>query len=95
MVMSKAGSEVILKCLMGQGNQIDVNELPWGPEDERVPAGIETVVAATQVPISRGMRVEDITIKEEDRNDGLMASSRNGRSGRDWDLIEVKEEPDG
>lgn len=95
MVMSKAGSEVILKCLMGQGNQIDVNELPWGPEDERVPAGIETVVAASQVPISRGLRVEDVMIKEEDRNGGLTAPSRNARSGEDWGLIEVKEEPDG
>lgn len=86
MVMSKAGSEVILKCLMGQGNEIDVNELPWGPEDERVPAGIETVVAANQVPILRGMGVEDVMIKAEDRN---------GRSGEDLDLIGVKDEPDG
>jgi len=49
MVMSKAGSEVILKCLMGQADSIDVENLPWGPEDEKVPAGIETVVAAETV----------------------------------------------
>lgn len=39
MVMSKSGSEVILKCLMGRENEIDIEALPWGPESERVPAG--------------------------------------------------------
>ncbi|KAL8825562.1 MAG: hypothetical protein Q9191_004332, partial [Dirinaria sp. TL-2023a] len=48
MVMSKAGSEVILKSLLGREAEIDVEALPWGPEDERVPAGIETVVEAQE-----------------------------------------------
>ena len=29
-MMSKAGSEVILKCLMGKVDDIDVDSLPWG-----------------------------------------------------------------
>ncbi|KAK3352360.1 hypothetical protein B0T25DRAFT_580296 [Lasiosphaeria hispida] len=46
-VMSKAGSEVILKSLLSM--EIDVDSLPMGPE-ELSPAGIETVVLAKPVP---------------------------------------------
>ncbi|KAF2455098.1 hypothetical protein BDY21DRAFT_387218 [Lineolata rhizophorae] len=46
-VMSKAGAEVILRSLLNW--DIDVDALPWGPDDERVPAGIETVVPAEEV----------------------------------------------
>ncbi|CAD6439183.1 4213e487-49ea-46b2-beec-c158f57016a9-CDS [Sclerotinia trifoliorum] len=45
-VMSKAGSEVILKSLLGL--DIDVDALPMGPVDER-DTGIETVVLAEVV----------------------------------------------
>jgi DEAD/DEAH box helicase domain-containing protein len=45
-VMSKAGSEVILKSLLNM--EIDVDALPMGPE-EGSPAGIETVVLANPV----------------------------------------------
>ncbi|TGO64788.1 hypothetical protein BOTNAR_0084g00190 [Botryotinia narcissicola] len=45
-VMSKAGSEVILKSLLGM--EIDVDALPMGPVDER-DRGIETVVLAETV----------------------------------------------
>ncbi|KAL8935438.1 MAG: hypothetical protein Q9216_005420, partial [Gyalolechia sp. 2 TL-2023] len=55
-VMSKAGAEVVLKCLLGRQDEIDVEGLPWGPEDERAPAGIETVVEAEEVPMAKGVR---------------------------------------
>jgi DEAD/DEAH box helicase domain-containing protein len=45
-VMSKAGSEVILKSLLGM--EIDIEALPIGPEDPR-DTGIETVVLAETV----------------------------------------------
>ncbi|KAF7885301.1 uncharacterized protein EAF01_011366 [Botrytis porri] len=45
-VMSKAGSEVILKSLLGM--EIDVDKLPMGPLDER-DRGVETVVLAETV----------------------------------------------
>lgn len=52
-VMSKAGCQVVLKSLLDFN--IDVEELPMGPE-EFSPAGIETVVAAQPVP-ARGQTV--------------------------------------
>ncbi|KAK1755794.1 hypothetical protein QBC47DRAFT_344326 [Echria macrotheca] len=45
-VMSKAGSEVVLRSLLGM--EIDVESLPMGPE-EGSPAGVETVVLAEPV----------------------------------------------
>jgi DEAD/DEAH box helicase domain-containing protein len=44
--MSKAGSEVILKSLLGM--EIDIDALPMGPMDER-DRGVETVVLAETV----------------------------------------------
>ena len=61
MVMSKVGSEVILKCLLGRSGDIDVEALPWGPESEKVPAGIETVVAATEVRPRAGVNVQEVS----------------------------------
>ncbi|MCJ1225502.1 hypothetical protein MMC12_002151 [Toensbergia leucococca] len=55
-VMSKAGGEVILKMLLGR--EVDVEGLPWGPEEEKTPAGIETVVLAEEVRGLGGRRVE-------------------------------------
>ncbi|ODA78499.1 hypothetical protein RJ55_05880 [Drechmeria coniospora] len=46
-VVSKAGCRVILRTLLNL--DIDIDELPFGSEDE-VPAGIETVVVALPVP---------------------------------------------
>lgn len=63
-VMSKAGAEVVLKTLLGK--EIDVDALPWGPEDERCPAGIETVVLAEEV---RGKRGERVRVKGEESED--------------------------
>ena len=81
MVMSKAGAEVILRSLLGL--EIDVESLPWGPEDERVPAGIETVVEAAEVRGRDGRNVpvrnfERVTIKKEKVDD----------------VIVIKDEPD-
>ncbi|KAF2098876.1 P-loop containing nucleoside triphosphate hydrolase protein [Rhizodiscina lignyota] len=59
-VMSKAGAEVILKSLLNW--EIDVDALPWGDE-EAVPAGIETVIAAEEIRPARGTRVEVIEVK--------------------------------
>ncbi|KAI8656662.1 hypothetical protein NCS56_01270900 [Fusarium sp. Ph1] len=46
-VMSKAGSQVVLKTLLNL--EVDVDELPMGPE-LNTPVGIETVVVAEAVP---------------------------------------------
>ncbi|KAI0898512.1 P-loop containing nucleoside triphosphate hydrolase protein [Annulohypoxylon nitens] len=65
-VMSKAGSQVIIKALLNM--EIDVGALPMGPEDMS-PALIETVVLAKPVP-SRGNRAGDvIKIEEEEDTD--------------------------
>ena len=61
-VMSKAGSEVILKSLLGI--EIDVDALPMGPE-EHSPAGIETVVLADTVRPRMGTQVEEVAIERE------------------------------
>lgn len=75
-VMSKAGAEVILKSLLNI--EIDVDSLPWGPEDERVPAGIETVIYAEPVRPRRGVREEELEVKREEE---------------DTDTIIIKDEP--
>jgi DEAD/DEAH box helicase domain-containing protein len=62
-IMSKAGSEVILKSLLNW--EIDVDALPMG-EEERVPAGVETVVLADTVRPKPGQRVEVIEVKREE-----------------------------
>ena len=60
-VTSKAGSEVILKCLLGRENEIDVDSLPWG-EEEQAPAGIETVVEAAEVRPAPGKNVRVVEV---------------------------------
>ncbi|KAL9042253.1 MAG: hypothetical protein Q9214_003838 [Letrouitia sp. 1 TL-2023] len=68
-VMSKAGSEVILRCLLGQEHEIDIDALPWGPDDERMPAGIETVVLAEEVGPIKGRRIEMVKVKREEEEE--------------------------
>ncbi|KAF7193441.1 ATP-dependent helicase HRQ1 [Pseudocercospora fuligena] len=89
-VMSKAGAEVILKSLLNR--EIDVENLPWGPEDERVQAGIETIALATEVRPRAGHRVEII---EVERGAGgtrrVVVGSAVGDD--EDDPIMVKEEP--
>lgn len=71
-----------MRCLLGQENSIDIDALPYGPDDEQVPAGIETIVAAETVRPARGRILEEIIIKRED-----------GGRDREREIIEVKEEP--
>ncbi|KAF2801358.1 P-loop containing nucleoside triphosphate hydrolase protein [Mytilinidion resinicola] len=63
-VMSKAGAKVVVMCLLGRSDEIDIDSLPWG-EEESSPAGIETVVEAEEVRPARGVRVDDVVLKDE------------------------------
>lgn len=63
-IMSKAGSEVILKTLLGREKEIDIDSLPMGPE-ESVPEGIETICAAEEVRAGRGKHVEIIEVQRD------------------------------
>ncbi|KAF2113335.1 DEAD/DEAH box helicase-like protein [Lophiotrema nucula] len=67
-VMSKAGALVVIMCILGRVDEIDVDALPWG-EDEAVPAGIETVVVADEVRMVRGKMVDGVWIKKEEEDD--------------------------
>ena len=42
-----------------------VSALPWGPEDEKTPAGIETVIAAETVRPARGRILQEVLVKRE------------------------------
>jgi DEAD/DEAH box helicase domain-containing protein len=75
-VMSKVGSEVILKSLLNM--EIDIDALPMGPE-EFSPAGIETVVLAQPV-LPRG-RIVDVL--EVDRTQGQTEQKVVGRVDKD------------
>ena len=65
-VMSKAGGRVVLRSLLNM--EIDVEELPMGPE-EFVPVGIETVVAAQPVPARSQHAARSGRVKEEPGDD--------------------------
>ncbi|EHY54048.1 ATP-dependent 3'-5' DNA helicase [Exophiala dermatitidis] len=81
MIMSKAGAEVILKSLLGM--DIDIDALPEG-EEERVPAGVETVIFASEVLGKNGRRVpeKEFPIKQEEED-------------KDDDCVIIKDEPEG
>ncbi|MCJ1484285.1 hypothetical protein MMC06_004453 [Schaereria dolodes] len=92
-VMSKAGSEVILKCLLGRDDEIDIDSLPWG-EEESVPAGVETVIAAEEIRPRRGAIVEVVEVKRE--KGGIQKVVIEGASGEinpQEDIVMVKDEP--
>lgn len=90
--MSKAGAEVILKSLLNL--EIDVDSLPWGPEDERVPAGIETVIFAEEVRPARGRRVEVVEVKREGGGTKrVVVGQMNGELERDEEVVVIKDEP--
>ncbi|KAK4989381.1 ATP-dependent 3'-5' DNA helicase [Elasticomyces elasticus] len=94
-VMSKAGAEVILKSLLNL--EIDVDSLPWGPEDERVPAGIETVIAAEEIRPRRGARVDVVEIKREDGAMRRVVVDQVADSEdlfHDADMVVIKDEPE-
>ncbi|MCJ1335565.1 hypothetical protein MMC09_000837 [Bachmanniomyces sp. S44760] len=91
-VMSKAGSEVILKCLLGRQSEIDIDALPFG-EEERVPAGIETVIAAEEIRPGRGRRVEIVEVKREEGVVSRRVVGQEGDGIEGEDLVVVKDEP--
>ncbi|ORY00666.1 hypothetical protein BCR34DRAFT_575517 [Clohesyomyces aquaticus] len=72
-VMSKAGALVVVMCLLGKAEEIDVEALPWGEEDT-VPAGIETVVEAEEVRMVRGKMVDGVWVKKEEDEDEFARS---------------------
>lgn len=88
--MSKAGSEVILKSLLNL--DIDIEALPWGPE-EQMPAGIETVVAATEIKPARGKRVEVVEIKREGGGNRRVVIDEIDGVLEEEDAVLIKDEP--
>jgi DEAD/DEAH box helicase domain-containing protein len=72
-VMSKAGALVVVMCLLGKANDIDVDALPWG-EDEVIPGGIETVVPAEEIRMVRGKWMDGTWIKNEEEEDDFSRS---------------------
>jgi DEAD/DEAH box helicase domain-containing protein len=84
-VMSKAGAEVILKTLLGR--EIDVDSLPWGPDDEEAQAGIETVVEATEVRGRDGRRIREIPFDQDGQVIKMEKKS-------DEECIIIKDEPE-
>ena len=94
-VMSKAGSEVILKCLLGREGEIDIDALPWG-EEEKVPAGIETVIPAVEVRPRQGARVDVVIVKREEggiRQVVIGTEAGEGVEEVNDDMVVVKDEP--
>lgn len=85
-VMSKAGSEVILKSLLNM--EIDIDALPMGPE-ENCASTYETVVLAQPV-LPRG-RMEVIEIKREEGDTSRRVVDT--VAGADDGAIVIKEEP--
>lgn len=90
-VMSKAGAEVILKTFLNK--EIDVDNLPWGPDDEMVPAGIETVVLADEIRPRRGVQVDVIEIKRETGSTRTVSVDIIGDIIADDETIVIKNEP--
>jgi DEAD/DEAH box helicase domain-containing protein len=76
-VISKAGAKVVVMCLLGREDEIDIDALPWGEEDT-VPAGIETVVEAEEVRMAGGRRA----VLEGDESGSETGMTRVGGGGR-------------
>jgi DEAD/DEAH box helicase domain-containing protein len=86
-VMSKAGSEVIIRALLGL--PIDEEGLPYG-EEETTPLGIETVVLAEEVRPARGREVEVVRVKRE-ADVSVVVDLVRGETGDEG--VRVKPEP--
>ncbi|RAO70170.1 uncharacterized protein BHQ10_006182 [Talaromyces amestolkiae] len=67
-VMSKAGAGVVLKCLLGREDEIDIDALPWGEDpyydiseqgagEKEIVGGYETVVLAREVKVKDGVKI--------------------------------------
>ncbi|KAL3418288.1 DEAD/DEAH box helicase [Phlyctema vagabunda] len=87
-VMSKAGSEVILKSLLNR--EIDIDALPMGPEDIS-PAGIETVVLAQPI-LPRGRIVDVVEAGTQDGERTMQVVQRLDEDGIEHEVT-IKEEP--
>ncbi|KAK7415623.1 ATP-dependent 3'-5' DNA helicase [Neonectria punicea] len=74
-VMSKAGSQVVLKCLLNM--EIDVEALPIGPE-QFTPVGIETVVVAQPVPYRPKENAAGDMEKKKEKKSGAGGSDSGG-----------------
>ncbi|KAH7313121.1 DEAD/DEAH box helicase-like protein [Rhexocercosporidium sp. MPI-PUGE-AT-0058] len=88
-VMSKAGSEVILKSLLNM--DIDIDALPMGPEDLS-PAGIETVVLAKPV-LPKGRMVDIMEARSGGKKRGDVVVGRVDEDGVEREVV-IKEEPE-
>lgn len=88
-VMSKAGSEVILKSLLNM--EIDIDALPMGPE-EFSPAGIETVVLATPV-LPKGRTIDVLEAGRGKRKGERRIVGTFDEEGNDLE-VQVKAEPE-
>ena len=86
-VMSKAGASVVLRSLLSW--EIDVEALPWGDE-ERAPAGIETVVLADEIRAAKGKNC--VFIENVGLNKGMEGGSDPGRKESTGDVAVVKAE---
>lgn len=88
-VMSKAGSEVILKSLLNM--EIDVDALPMGPENLS-PAGIETVILAHPV-LPKGRTVDIREARQGGSKRGDVVVGRVDEDGVESEVV-IKEEPE-
>ena len=87
-IMSKAGARIILKCILGRAGDIDVDTLPWGPDDEATPPGIETTCEAITVRPARGKRIEVVELRHT-----VGGERREVVDSIDGEDVAVKEEP--
>ncbi|KAK0102191.1 hypothetical protein ONS95_001013 [Cadophora gregata] len=88
-VMSKAGSEVILKSLLNM--EIDLDALPMGPENLS-PAGIETVILAHPVlPKGRTIDIREARQGGSKRDDVVVG--RVDEDGVEREVV-IKDEPE-
>ena len=87
-----------MKCLLGRKDEIDVDNLPWGPEDERTPAGIETVIVAQEVRPARGRVVDVVEVSREGgRARRVVVGSQQGdgvEADAEDDVVLIKDEPE-
>ncbi|KAF4971851.1 hypothetical protein FSARC_1454 [Fusarium sarcochroum] len=79
-VMSKAGSQVILKTLLNV--EVDMDSLPMGPE-LNIPMGTETVVLAEPVPYRAKEAVFDNNISKTEAKKESGDNAKPGDSGTD------------
>ena len=71
-----------------------VSALPWGPEDEKTPAGIETIIAAETVRPARGKVLEEVYVKREAGGvRQVILECIRDEEVQEPVVVEVKEEP--